>query len=128
MSDEQREILDHQIDAFNTFLVKVSAVDGPGPGGASHLYRIHLNLAENATLELTDISFQKGPVKEAGVNGLTEASLLAIVLDRLRAFQRAQYGCRQNALAITHIEDALHWMRDRGIERDRRAVEGTSKV
>jgi len=54
------------------------------------------------------IPFQNGPVKEHGVNGVTEAQLLAIVLDRLRAFNAGPYACRENAIAITKIEVGHH--------------------
>jgi hypothetical protein len=122
-----RILRDHQINSFNRDNVLVTVLDGPGQGGACHHYRIHLNLAKNATLELTDINFQNGPVKEAGVNGLTEESLIAIVLDRLRAFQRGPYSTRENACALTHFEEGLMWLQQRTINRERRGVEGTNK-
>lgn len=36
-----------------------------------------------------------------------------------------KFRCRQNALAITHLEEALHWCQERTAEREARGVEGT---
>ncbi|KVR99176.1 hypothetical protein WK29_30460 [Burkholderia vietnamiensis] len=69
--------------------------------------------------------FQNGPIAEAGVNGITQEVLLAIVADRLRSFQAGPYACRENALALTKIEEAQHWLQQRTIARMRRGVEGT---
>jgi hypothetical protein len=72
--------------------------------------------------------FQDGPVKENGVNGCHNEDLLVIVLDRLRTFQLGRHPCRQNALAIQKIEEALFWLRDRTEDRERRGVEGTNNA
>lgn len=72
--------------------------------------------------------FQNGPIPESGVNGVTHEVLLAIVADRLRSFQKGPYACKANACALTHIEEAQHWLQQRTIERMRRGVEGTHTV
>jgi hypothetical protein len=74
------------------------------------------------------IFFQHGPISESGVNGLTHEVLLAIVADRLRSFQNGSYRCKANACALTHIEEAMHWLQQRTLERMRRGIEGTSFV
>jgi len=44
-------------------------------------------------------------------NGLTDEALLAVVQDRLECFQVAHATkSREYALAITKIEEALHWL------------------
>lgn len=103
---------------------KVLVLDEPGEGGACHSYRVSPvddNLASCATVE-----FQKGPIKENGVNGCHQEDLIAICIDRLRHFQDGSYPCRENALALTHLEDALHWLNHRTSDRIRRDVEGTN--
>ena len=70
------------------------------------------------------ISFQNRPFDEVGVNGLTNEALLAIVEDRLKIFQEGDYKCRENAIALTHIQDALHWLHHRTRARLARGVEG----
>jgi hypothetical protein len=127
-----REIHAHEINDFNRNNVVVRAMDGNGPGGASHLYHISIGIVErtdeNPTGASCMVNFQNGPIKEAGVNGVTDEALLAILIDRLQGFQRGQYSCRENALALTKMEEAMHWLQHRTRERERRGVEGTHQV
>lgn len=114
--------------------VEINAVDEPGPGGACHLYRIDFfmpantgNPADAETIgDFREIAFQKGPIKEAGVNGIPDEALYAILIDRLQGFQKGQYSCRENAVALTHLETALMWAQKRTRDREARGVEGTS--
>lgn len=133
-----RTINDHQVNPANDTLT-ITALDEPGAGGANHLYQVTgFNTATNASdpfaarhgqpAEHSTILFQNGPINEVGVNGLTHEVLLAIVADRLRSFQKGPYSCKANACALTHIEEAQHWLQQRTIERMRRGVEGTHKV
>lgn len=77
---------------------------------------------------LCEIHFQEGPIRECGVNGIHNEDLLNIVLERLSGFQKSNFRCRENAVAITKIEEALMWLRKRTDGRERRGVEGTSEV
>ena len=51
-----------------------------------------------------------------------------VLCDRLRGFQAGPYACKANACALTHLEEAQHWLQQRTIERMRRGVEGTHTV
>ncbi len=109
---------------------KVIVTDEPGQGNANHEYQISPALApahegQSATCWCQKISFQNGPIKEAGVNGVMNEDLIAIVIDRMRGFQSGDYACRDNALALTKLEEALMWLRNRTNEREARGVEGT---
>ena len=73
----------------------------------------------------SEINFQLGPVKEAGVNGVTNEALLAIVIHRTK-YLNTKFPCRENSLAITKIEEALHWLEARTKDRLSRDVEGTN--
>lgn len=118
-----RDIFDHEINIANQQL-NVVALDVFGHGGASHLYEI-----EHHPSGLTvRIPFQNGPISEVGVNGITNEALLAVVIDRLRGFQRGRYACRENALALTNLEQAMHWLHHRTRDRIERGVEGTSQT
>lgn len=77
---------------------------------------------------LQTIHFQQGPVKEDGVNGVHNEDLLLMVLARLQGFQKSPYACRENACAITKIEEAVMWLRKRTNDRKARNVEGTNTV
>jgi len=59
-------------------------------------------------------------------DGTTNEEVLAVVIDRMRSLQ-AKASCRQNALAITKLEEALMWLNDRTADRERRGVENTPK-
>jgi len=74
------------------------------------------------------IDFQEGPIKECGVNGVANEDLINMVICRLEHFQRSEYACRENALAITKLEESLMWLRKRTQDREARGVEGTHTV
>ena len=77
---------------------------------------------------LCHIHFQEGPIKECGVNGVCNEDLINMVIDRLEHFQNSEFKCRENALAITALEEALLWLRKRTMGREQRGVEGTHTV
>ena len=77
---------------------------------------------------LQKIHFQEGPVKECGVNGVMNEDLIAMVITRLEHFQKSQFACRENALAITKLEEALLWLRKRTMGREKKGIVGTHKV
>jgi len=74
------------------------------------------------------VKFQKGPIKECGVNGVANEDLLLMVITRLQQFQNSPYACRENALALTKLEEAVMWLRKRTLDREARNVEGTHLV
>jgi hypothetical protein len=74
---------------------------------------------------LTEVNFQEGPIKECGVNGACNEDLIAMVICRLEHFQKSEFSCRENAEAITKLEEALLWLRKRTMGREKRGVEGT---
>jgi hypothetical protein len=129
-----RQLTDHIVSGDQAVQLKIEVLDAPGSGGANHAYDIKgfdtksnaYNDAEHGLeAKSTLILFQNGPIKEAGVNGITGEALLAIEIDRLRSFQNGPYECRENAIALTHIEEALMWLQRRTVERLKRGVEGT---
>ncbi len=129
-----RTLDEHKINPANDTL-EITVTDEPGAGGANHRYQINgANFNRNPSrldgdsVEMTTIMFQNGPIPECGVNGVTHEVLLAIVADRLRSFQKGPYACKANACALTHIEEAQHWLQQRTLERMRRGVEGTHTV
>ena len=130
-----RKIEDHKVNPANDRLV-VEAMDEPGSGGACHHYRVTgFNTATNASCPFVErhgspaehatILFQNGPIGEVGVNGVTHEVLLAVLIDRLRCFQAGPFAGRENALALTKLEEAQHWLQSRTRARMARGVEGT---
>ena len=52
-------------------------------------------------------------------------NIIRAALDRIEYYQTTQFRCRENALAITKLEEALHWCQHRTAAREARGVEGT---
>lgn len=79
-----------------------------------------------------DIQWQNGPLgrdnERQQPNGAFVEILLAAILQRIEFYQTANNGkfkCRENAIAITKIEEALLWLDKRTRDREARQVEGT---
>jgi hypothetical protein len=93
------------------------------------LARFYLPPESNSyPVQCGEVHFQNGPIKEAGVNGIGIEHLLHLVAWRLRGYQGTDFRCRENALALTKIEEALHWLQARTEDRQGRGVEGTGQV
>lgn len=90
--------------------------------GAPHHFKIN---DKNGNI-IQGIDFQKGPIKENGINGISNEDILVLVLTRLKGFQGTKFSCRENAIAITKIEETLMWLEKRTLDRLSRDVEGTS--
>ncbi len=104
---------------------RVVVLDDKGQGGAHHEYKI---VAIGAPYpEVADIDFQNGPIKEFGTNGCTQEDLLRIVEHRLECFQEGDFKCRENAIALTKVQEAMHWLNHRTADRIARGVEGVNK-
>lgn len=119
--------MERKLEIGSEKYTQVFACDERGAGNANHLYAVYSVKSPAApTAILTQVQFQKGPIKENGVNGVMNEDLIAIVIDRLQGFQDGDYKCRENAIALTKLEEALLWLRKRTMDRERRGVEGTS--
>lgn len=94
---------------------------------APHHFIVTVN-KEEFPEELARIDFQDGAIKEAGVNGVMNEDLIHMVIARLEGFQASDFRCRENAMAITKLEEALMWLRKRTVGRENRGVEGTHNV
>ncbi len=110
-------------------LNRVFASDEPGAGNACHEYDIYPTQDFNDDAEpVTVIRFQHGARKEPdSTPGVLDTDLLEIVRDRLRGFQSGEFSCRENACALTHIEEALMWLNRRVEDRIERQVLGTEQ-
>ena len=109
---------------------EVQVLDEKGQGNANHEYQIvnHTGLHNEEGAVLGIISFQNGPIKEFGVNGVTNEDLLAIVIDQLRGFQLGDFACDDNQRALVCVESALTALFNRTAEREVRGVEGTLTI
>lgn len=75
------------------------------------------------------ITWQNGPLGRGAErippNGAFVETVIAAAKQRIEHYQGTKFICRENALAITKLEEALHWLNHRTQERERREVEGT---
>lgn len=111
----------------------------PECGNASHLYQVTMDVTHTdyaiqsgctglARRQVAEVRFQHGARDEAGsLPGMTDDALLAILLDRYRGFQSGRFACRENALVITKLEEAHHWMQTRARARRRQGVLGKNE-
>lgn len=98
-----------------------------------HYYEITRDMSGDGDSErsvtLLSIQFQYGPRTEPNsVPGILDTDLLEIVRDRLNFFQNGPYATRENAIALTHVEEALLWMNKRVEDRAEAGKLGTTKV
>lgn len=125
-----REITDHHDGHGLTESITLRADDiDPNAGGASHYYTANMEIADNASIiDCLSVQFQHGPRNVPGsAPGVVESVLLAILIDRMRCFQAGPFGCRENALVMTHCQEALHWLKHRADARAKRGVLGKNE-
>ena len=133
-----RELTEHKVNPAND-RIYILVTDEPGAGGAHHRYEIGgFDVSNNPSFQDFEgytaregkmtVLFQNGPIPEAGVNGITQEVLLAIVADRLRSFQAGPYACIENQNALEHVEAAMEALLARTRKRMARGVEGTHVI
>jgi hypothetical protein len=122
-----RELDGHKVNPANEQL-KITVLDEPGHGGASHEYLITADMNGGADFLRVRVGFQNGPIGEAGVNGITHEALLAILIDRLASFQTGPYRCIENAQALAYLTDARDVLNSRTQRRIAEGTEGTSAM
>ena len=100
--------------------------DEVGAGNGRHEYRITPSGKDVEMVWIGELNFQNGPRnEETSTQGVLDQDLLEIVRHRLQCFQKGEYATRENACALTHIEEALMWMSKRADDRAERGVLGT---
>lgn len=136
VSTMRRMIESHRVNAANDQL-HIAVCDDPGSGGANHRYeiggfdtqsnpsRVRSDVAEERAQNLLVLLFQNGAIKEAGVNGVTHEALLAIVIDRMKAWQAGPFACDENKCALAHLEQAVRFLQARTRRRTEAGAEGT---
>lgn len=79
--------------------------------------------------DVNSLSFtlQNGPIKEKGVNGCQVDTIIEAAKVILEGLNK-QFPCRENACAITKLDEALHWLEHRRKDREIRGVEGTGNA
>lgn len=93
-------------------------------------HRYELSNFENKDKSGQIIQFiQKEPKEEGSTelvtisDGTTNEELLEVLIDRI-SFLNSKFPCRENAIAITKLDEALLWLNKRTNDRIKRNVEG----
>ena len=75
------------------------------------------------------ISFtlQNGPIKEVGVNGAQVETLIEAAKMIIEGLNK-NFPCRENAMVITKLDEALLWSMKRKLDMEKRNVEGFNKA
>lgn len=81
----------------------------------------------NEDVNYINIKFQNGAIQENGVNGAQIEDVIDVLVDKLLSFQKSEFACRENALAITKLEEARLWLNERTRKRKEQGVEGKSE-
>ncbi len=79
-----------------------------------------------------DIVWQDGPLGRGAErkepNGAFVEGVVQAAIGRIQFYQASPFACRENAIALTHLETALLWLNKRTQDREERGVEGTHQV
>jgi hypothetical protein len=75
------------------------------------------------------IEWQNGPLGRGSErkepNGAFVETVISAAIIRIRYYQDSKFACRENAIALTKLEEALMWLNKRTSDRELRDVEGT---
>ena len=110
----ERKVNMRYVEIGTTRFTKVICVDKPGIRGACHEYQI---LSAETEIPFAEISFQNGPVKENGINGIRDEDLINILIDRLEGFQTSDFACRENEIVLEKLEESLKALNIRTAKR-----------
>jgi hypothetical protein len=103
-----RELTSHRLDK-NDHSVVLESWDEPDRVTKLYSkYRLSIN-AHGVNSEISLIKFQKGDKELEGVNGVDEAVLIALLMDRFACRQAASPN-REQAIVLTKLEEALLWL------------------
>lgn len=96
------------------------------PGHKYELANFEADLPElNQRLQFIEkVQTELNPTKLVTINdGTTNEEVLRVLIDRMQYLQ-AKFACRENAIVITKLEEALMWLEKRTADRKARNVEG----
>ncbi len=117
-----------RIPFLNDFTRKCKILHGPrNPecGNGRHSYIIQSFDEDGVVDHELLIHFQEGALTEnPRHNGIFSVALLCVAIDHLKSFQDGNFATREGAIAITHLEEAVHWLSARADERAARGVLG----
>ncbi len=115
----------HVVNALKKFYA--NEVGNPVLGVNSGFISIENREDEVGVPPIVAFTIQSDPIKEVGINGVQALDMLKYVKYLFESLNEA-FPCRENALTITKIEEAIHWQDARTKNRIIRGVEGENKA
>lgn len=88
--------------------------------------RPHFHIYVRHDVGSISFTIQNGPIKEVGKNGCQLTALIAAAKIMLEELNK-KHPCRENAVTITKLDEALMWQEKRTKDREARGVEGQSR-
>lgn len=116
-----------QIGGFQVLQDRVKDANGEVDWEATDEARKQAPIFIDYDVNMISFRIQNGPIKEVGRNGCQVDTLIEAALAVLQGLNK-NFPCRENALAITKLEESLMWLEKRTKDRERRGVEGLAKA
>ena len=101
--------------------------DGTPTGGTTSGTGIDIQW-QNGALREQGLAVGEAPRQIAEPNGAFVEGVIAAAIGRLEHYQKSKFRCRENALAITKLQEALHWLDHRTRDREDQGIEGTHET
>lgn len=84
------------------------------------------SVSQPPDIPVSVLQLQRGPFDTSGSTpGTLGAAVIAALIDHYQGFQSGPLASRETALAITKLQEALFWLRERADDRARRGVLGS---
>lgn len=74
--------------------------------------KIENNFEIPGVAPIVSFTVQSDPIKEVGINGIQATDMLEYVKCLFESLNET-FPCRENALTVTKIEEAIHWQEAR---------------
>ena len=111
-----------EIGGFNVIAGKPAGMDWEEYDEIRKEYPIGITHDEN----MISFRLQNGPIKEVGVNGCQVDTVIEAAKMIIEGLNK-NFPCRENAMVITKLDEALLWSMKRKLDREKRGVEGLNK-
>ena len=95
--------------------------------GHNQFIKIDNPLDVKGVAPIVKFAIQSDPISEVGVNGCQALDMLKYTKCLIESLNES-FPCRENALTLTKIEEAIHWQEARTANRIKRGVEGFNKA
>jgi hypothetical protein len=112
-----------EIDGFKIIRVKPEGM----PWDEFDKLRNEFPISITDRMNCISFKIQNGPIKENGKNGCQAQTLIATAKHMVEKLNE-KFPCRENAMMITKLDEAIMWSKKRTEDRTTRNVEGTSTL